>query len=206
MRLPLPLPAEACRPRDVTCFSLLRTSLPGPAPRGPAQPGLIGPAVRCALLRVSGAAGPRYRAPALLRGTAPSSPPPSPTQSTGFQPSHGTLRVPAASPPAATAAAASPHSGPHLFEDLCALVTPDSLNAIAGDQRVANASDVCDLPRVSSTVLDPSASLRLAASRHWRREALADLFCFSAHLFCSLHQYGRQFKLQSFDSVYGRTT
>jgi hypothetical protein len=137
VRLPLPLPAEACRPRDVTCFSLLRTSLPGPAPRGPAQPGLIGPAVRCALLRVSGAAGPRYRAPALLRGTAPSSPPPSPTQSTGFQPSHGTLRVPAASPPAATAAAATPHSGPHLFEDLCALVTPDSLNAIAGDQRVA---------------------------------------------------------------------
>ena len=28
------------------------------------------------------------------------------------------------------------HSGPHLFEDLCALVTPDSLNTITGDQRI----------------------------------------------------------------------
>ena len=70
VRLPLPLPAEACRPRDVTCFSLLRTSLPDPAPRAPAQPGLTGPAVRCALLRVSGSAGPRYRGPALLPGSA----------------------------------------------------------------------------------------------------------------------------------------
>ena len=64
------------------------------------------------------------------QGSAPvtvtASPPPSPTQQgTGFQSSLGTLRVPAA----------SPHPGPRLFEDLCALATPDSLNAIAGDRR-----------------------------------------------------------------------
>ena len=74
VRLPLPLPAEACRPRDGACFSLLHVSLPGPAPRAPAQPGLLGLAARCVLLRVSGAAGPRPRVPALLQGSAPVEP------------------------------------------------------------------------------------------------------------------------------------
>ena len=60
VRLPRPLPAGARRPRGVTCqcSSLLRTSQPDPAaPRASAQPGPTGPAVRCALLRVSGTAG-----------------------------------------------------------------------------------------------------------------------------------------------------
>ena len=81
---------------------------------------------------------PRSRARPCSRAPPLSSPPPPPPQGTGFQPSLGTLRVPGSGFAASgTAAAASPHSGPHLFEDLCARVAPDSLNAIAGDQRTA---------------------------------------------------------------------
>ena len=42
-------------------------------------------------------------------------------------------------------AAVAPNSGPqspHLFEDLCALVTPDSLNAIKGDQPFSKHSKI----------------------------------------------------------------
>ena len=43
VRLFLPLSAEACRPRDVACFSLLRTSWPDPAPRAPGASGSARP-------------------------------------------------------------------------------------------------------------------------------------------------------------------
>ena len=68
-----------------------------------------------------------------------------------------------------SAAAASPHSGPHLFEDQCALVTPDppSLNAIAGDQRVAC---LCR----SALLLPLDSAQSAAADRRFRRH-FADL-------------------------------
>ena len=106
---------------------------------------------------------PRSRARPCSRAPPLSSPPPSPTQGTGFQPSLGTLRVPPASPQAALL-----HSGPHLFEDLCALVTPDSLNAIAGDQRVA-----CRLCH-SALLLPLDSAQSAAADRRFRRRS-ADL-------------------------------
>ena len=113
VRLPLPSSTEACRPRDVTCFSLLRTSWLDPAPRAPApsQPCPTFSDVHCALLRVYGVACPDPwpgLAPGLLlcracfRAPPLPSLPPSPKQGTGLQPSLGTLRVPAASPQAST--------------------------------------------------------------------------------------------------------
>ena len=74
----LPLPLRLCR----LLKRVVRVTPPASlffalAPRAPAQPGPTGPAVRCALLRVSGVAGPdptQGPGPAFLQGSAPGEP------------------------------------------------------------------------------------------------------------------------------------
>ena len=74
-------------------------------------------------------------------GNAEDSEESTPTQGTGPHPSQAwdAPRPRGASPPAAPPRRLldPPHSGPASCEDLRALVTPDSLNAIAGDHRAA---------------------------------------------------------------------
>ena len=65
-----------------------------------------------------------------------------------------------------SAAAASRNSGPHLFEGLCALVTPDSLNVIAVDQRVA-----CLCQSALLLPLDSAHCQSVAADRRFRRHS-----------------------------------
>ena len=113
------------------------------SPAGPYRPRLT-PRL-CVVRRIMFLAWPApILGPALLQGSAPVEHAPllRPCRARRRPPrrSPAALRVPSSWDPlrpSGSAPAASPRSGPHLFEDLCALVTPDSLDAIAGDQRAA---------------------------------------------------------------------
>ena len=81
--------------------------------------------------------------PALLQGSAPVTSRarhrPRPTQGTGFPGPALPWDAPRPSGFAASgsATAASPHSGPHFFEDLCTLVMPDSTSLSTRSQAIS---------------------------------------------------------------------
>ena len=150
--------------------------MPDPAPRTPAQPGLSGPAVCYALLRVSGEAGPRHRAPALLQGPAPVEPAPGlrvPVEPATIP--HAGHWVPAlpwdASRPSGfaasgSAAAASPRSGPHLFRG------PVCTGDARFSQRDRRRSARC-LPCQSALLMPLDSPQSAAADRRFRRLSAA---------------------------------